>query len=83
MAQPPQSSGGGFGAAMMATAKLTLRVALNSVANNQNVMNYVAGKLYENEVGKTDWNRIDAASKAIWQQRARTVVAALADTVAF
>ena len=83
MAQLPPQGGGGFGAAMMATAKLTLRVALNSAANNNNAMNYVASKLYESETAKQNWQTLDANARTIWLQRARTVVAALADTVAF
>ena len=77
------AQGGGFGQIAMATAKLTLKAALNSITNNANIINYVSEQLYAHETGKTNWQTLPVENRAIWQQRVRTVVIALADTVSF
>lgn len=75
------SSGGGFAALAMGTAKLTLKVALNSITSNPNIMSYAAGRLYADEVGG-DWDKVKPAERALWQQRVRSVIAALSETIA-
>lgn len=81
MNQPTKPGGPGLGALLMGATKLTLRAALNNVTANSNIINYVAGKMYADETGG-DWGKVSVAERALWQQRVRTVVVALADTVA-
>lgn len=79
MAQP--STGPGFGALAMMGARMTLKVALQMALNNRGILDFVAGKLYSEETRKQNWQTIPANEKAIWTERTRIVVSALAETV--
>lgn len=73
--------GGGFGDLAITGAKLTLKVALNMVLNNRQLIDYVASKLYEDETGSQDWKQLKPVDKAIWIQRVQSTVTALSGTV--
>ncbi len=77
---PTPPSGGGLGALTMAAAKMTLKVALNTAVSNNRVINYAASRMYSDETGG-DWAKLDANGRAIWCQRVRSVILAVADTV--
>lgn len=82
MANAPIGTGGqGFGALAITGAKLTLKVALNMVLNNRQLIDYVASRLYEDETGSHDWKDLKAADKAIWLQRVQSTIVALSGTV--
>lgn len=77
-----QPGGGpGFGALAITGAKLTLKVALNMVLNNRQLIDYVASKLYTDETGLDDWAKLKPADKAIWLQRVQSTIVALSGTV--
>jgi len=83
MANAPTPTGGGpgFGALAITGAKLTLKVALNMVLNNRQLVDYVASRLYEDETGQHDWAKLKPADKAIWLQRVQSTIVALSGTV--
>lgn len=81
MSTPTKGNGAGLGSILMSATKLTLRAALNNVTSNSSIINYVASKMYVDETGG-DWSKLGTADRALWQQRVRNVVMALADTVA-
>lgn len=78
MAQP--TGGGGFGALTMAAAKMTLKVALNTAVSNNRVINYAASKMYVDETGGV-WESLSVNDRAIWMNRVRSVILAVADTI--
>lgn len=61
-------------------AKMALRMALTYVRDNGTVMSFLAQRLYEEETRGMDWVKLSAERRAIWLQRAHTVLAALAAT---
>lgn len=73
--------GGGFGDLAITGAKLTLKVALNMVLNNRQLIDYVASRLYEDETASQDWKQLKPADKAIWIQRVQSTITALSGTV--
>jgi hypothetical protein len=73
--------GPGLGALAVTGAKLTLKVALNMVLNNRQLIDYVASRLYEDEMGSQDWKQLKPADKAIWLQRVQSTIVALSGTV--
>lgn len=75
------TSGGGFGALAMSTAKLTIKMALNSITSQPRIIGYAAERLYVEETGG-DWSKVNNNERALWQQRVRSVIQALSDTVA-
>lgn len=82
MASAPTYGGGqGFGALAVTGAKLTLKVALNMVLNNRQLIDYVASRLYEDETSSQDWKQLKPADKAIWLQRVQSTIVALSGTV--
>lgn len=83
MANAPTHGGGtqGLGALAVTGAKLTLKVALNMVLNNRQLIDYVASRLYEDETGSRDWKDLKPAEKAIWLQRVQSTIVALSGTV--
>lgn len=81
MAQPTGTGGPGFGALALTGTKLALKVALNMVLNNRQLIDYVASKLYEDETGQQDWAKLKPPDKAIWIQRVQSTVMALSGTV--
>lgn len=76
-----QAQQGGFAAMALSASRLTLKLALNQTLTNRNVMDYVARRLYEDEEQKDDWKTLPPSQRAVWMERTRSVVAALADTV--
>lgn len=80
MANPPTAGGSGLGALTMAAAKMTLKVALNTAVSNSRVVNFAASRMYSDETGG-DWAKLDANGRAIWMQRVRSVILAVAETV--
>lgn len=62
-------------------AKMALRMALTYVRDNSTVMTFLAQRLYEEET-RREWSKLPAESRAIWLQRAHTVLSALAATTA-
>jgi len=83
MANAPTTPGGGpgLGALAVTGAKLTLKVALNMVLNNRQLIDYVASRLYEDETGQQDWKQLKPADRAIWLQRVQSTIVALSGTV--
>jgi hypothetical protein len=83
MASAPTYTGGGpgFGALAVTGAKLTLKVALNMVLNNRQLIDYVASRLYADETGLSDWAKLKPTDKAIWLQRVQSTIVALSGTV--
>lgn len=60
---------------------MTLKVALNMVLNNRQLIDYVASRLYEDETASQDWKQLKPADKAIWIQRVQSTITALSGTV--
>ena len=77
----PTKNSQGFGALLMGATKMTLRAALNNVVANTQIIDYVASKMYVEETNG-DWSKVSVAERALWQQRVRSVVFGLVDTIA-
>lgn len=70
-----------FGALAMSGAKLTLKMALNAVLNNRQLVDHIASRLHEDEADGVAWASLKAPQKAIWIQRVQSVVLALGESV--
>ena len=70
-----------FGALATTGARLVLKVALQTAANDRMVVVHVATRLYRDETGKNDWPRLSSTDRAIWEVRARSAIDALLETV--
>ena len=70
-----------FGALATTGARLVLKVALQTAANDRNVVGHVAQRLYRDETNKQDWSRLSSTDRAIWEVRARSAIDALLETV--
>lgn len=75
------SNSGSLGAVAMSVSRLTLKLALNQTLTNRSVMDYLARRMYQDEEQREDWTSLAPAQRAIWMERTRSAVAALADTV--
>lgn len=70
-----------FGALATTGARLVLKVALQTAANDRAVVTHVATRLYRDETSKLDWPRLTSTERAIWEVRARSAIDALLETV--
>lgn len=60
---------------------MTLRVVLNMVLGNRALIDHLAGRVYEDETLKHDWEKKQPADKAIWLQRVQSTITALVGTL--
>lgn len=82
MAQPPQQGGGpGLGAFAIMGTRMALKIALNMVLNNRNLIDHIASQMYADETMKGDWSKKQPADRAIWHQRVQSAIVALSGTV--
>jgi hypothetical protein len=72
--------GQGLGALGMAAAKLTLRVALQTAANNPSIIAHVARRMAEAE-GVPDFKAVKGGDRALWSERARVALNAVVETI--
>ena len=81
MAAPPQQPQQGFSAFAAMGAKMALKAALNLVLNNRNLIDHIAGRMYEDETMKNDWAKKTPADRALWHQRVQSVILGLSGIV--
>lgn len=78
MAQPPNS---GITAVARGLSQFTVQRALHQAITDRSTFDYIASCLYQSEEQRNDWRSLTPAQRAIWMERTRAVIAALADRV--
>lgn len=77
---PPAN--GSLGSFLAGTAlNFAVRGLLSKFVTDARAVDYVAGRMYEDESGPGTWRDVQPALRETWRQRARSAAVVLADVV--
>lgn len=78
----PAGAGSGLGSFMAGVAiNQVVRILVSRFVTDTRAVDYVAGRMYEDENGDNTWRSVDSTTRSQWQQRARVAATVLGEVL--